>query len=443
MTGWPALHVLGPAVWKGRCLRIFSVLAGLVLAGLLVFGWIAWYWPIARIPVPSPNSFPQNLIAQGAALAGAGDCAVCHTAAGGKSYAGGYGLATPFGVIYTPNITPDAQTGIGDWSEAAFDRAMHEGISRDGTQLFPAFPYDHFTKITPPDLHALYAYLMTLPPVSETAPQNTVPFPFNIRYLQAGWKLLYFHAGVYQPDPSQSATWNRGAYLATGLGHCGGCHTPRNTMGAEEVRQTYHGALIDGWTAPALTAANPSPLPWTQVDIFEYLRTGASARHGAASGPMSAVIHTGLAHLPDSDIAAMAVYFAAQNGSASATTGAPPAASETADQQQVDTDAQLYANACASCHYGASQAPRAIRPDLSLATALWLPDPSNFILTVLRGAGTQDGITGVMMPGFASAMSDDDIVRLAGYLRRSRTNLPPWPDLAQRVAALRAASSHS
>jgi mono/diheme cytochrome c family protein len=424
-------------------LRIVSVLAGVLLAGLLAFLWLAWYPAIARISVPSPNSFPQNIVAQGAMLAGAGDCAVCHTAAGGKSYAGGYGVATPFGTIFTPNITPDAQTGIGNWSEAAFDRAMHQGISRDGTQLFPAFPYGHFTKITGPDLHALYAYLMSQPPITATPPRNTVPFPFNIRLLQAGWKILFFRAGVYQPDPLQSAAWNRGAYLATGLGHCGGCHTPRNVAGAEEASQTYHGAVIDGWTAPALTATSPSPLPWTQADIFNYLRTGASARHGAALGPMSAVVHTGLAHLPESDITALAVYFAAQNGSATAAATAPPAPSETAGQQLVDTDAHLYANACASCHYGGAQPPRANRPDLALATDLSLPDPSNFILTVLHGAGTQDTISGAMMPGFAAAMSDEDIAHLADYLRRTRTNLPPWPDLAHKVGALRAKASQS
>ncbi len=423
--------------------RIASIFAGLIAVGLSVFFWLAWYPAIGIIPVPAANSFSANLVEQGAALAGAGDCAVCHTAASGKPYAGGYGLATPFGIIYSPNITPDAQTGIGGWSETAFDRAMHLGISRDGTQLYPAFPYDHFTKISPPDLHALYAYLMTRQPVSATAPQNTLPFPFDIRYLQAGWKLLYFHAGAYQAVPSESATWNRGAYLATGLGHCGGCHTPRNALGAEEASQTYAGAAVDSWTAPALTAANPSPLPWTQADIFSYLRTGASARHGAAAGPMSAVIHTGLAQLPDSDLGAMAVYFAAHNGSATAKASAPHAATEAGDQQLMDTDAHLYANACASCHYSGNQAPRAIRPDLALVSALWLPDPSNFILTVLRGAGMQDGIPGVMMPGFGGAMSDDEIVRLANYLRRTRTNLPPWPDLSQKVAALRGAGNHS
>jgi len=412
-------------------------LLGLIVAGAAGFLAIAWWPAIPPVQPPTSQHFPPALIAQGAVLAGAGYCAVCHTAAGGTPYAGGYGVGTPFGVIYSANITPDPQTGIGSWSEAAFARAMRRGIARDGTQLFPALPYDHFTKVSDGDIQALYAYLMSLPPVNQAAKTNTVGFPFNIRYLQAGWKLLFFQPGLYQTDETKSASWNRGAYLATGLSHCGGCHTPRNAFGAEESGQDYAGAVIDGWTAPALTAANPSPLPWTADDLYTYLRGGADARHGAAAGPMSPVIHAGLAKLPDSDIRDIAIYYADIDQAAER--GKTPLATpdETASQQEADPDAALYAAACASCHYDNATAPRAIRPDLALNSALWLASPNNFVNVVLHGIGTNEGAAGIMMPGFAAAMSDGDIARLAAFLRRTRTNLPPWPDLEKQVSAIR------
>ena len=197
----------------------------------------------------------------------------------GEKYAGGYEMATPFGVIYSTNITPDLETGIGAWSEAAFRRAMHEGVSRDGSHLFPVFSYDHFTKLSDDDVHALYAYFMPGHPFMHRRP-NGIPFPFNIRYLQAGWKLLFFRPGRFELDVAKSAEWNRGAYLAQGLSHCGACHTPRNLLGAEKAGNAYGGAEIDNWVAPPLTAANPTPAPWTFEELYDYLRTGASELHG-------------------------------------------------------------------------------------------------------------------------------------------------------------------
>jgi len=424
--------------------QVFIGLLGVVAVVCIGFFAFAWRPVISPITPPSASGFSADLVAKGAVLAGAGYCASCHTARGGQPYAGGYGLATPFGVIYSANITPDPQTGIGNWSEAAFARAMHEGVARDGSYLFPAFPYDHFTKISDGDVQALYAYLMTLPPVNAPAKANTMPFPYNIRYLQAGWQLLFFHDGRYQPDPTKSAEWNRGAYLAESLGHCGGCHTPRNAFGAEEAGQAYTGALIDGWIAPALTAANPAPVPWTKIDLFNYLRTGSSDVHGTAAGPMGQVVHDGLVKLPDADIQAIATYFADIDGSShspvnvKAAEAKAIAASAQSGQPGVDPDAHLFENACAACHYNSATPPPAIRPDLALNTALLLPDPTNFIQVVLNGIGLQDGLQGVMMPGFASTMSDDEIARLAAYLRRTRTDLAPWPDLPAKVAAIRA-----
>ena len=198
----------------------------------------------------------------------------CHIRPGGQPLAGGYGVNTPFGVIYGTNITPDTQTGIGRWSLAAFTRAMREGVSRDGHHLYAAFPYTAFTELSDDDINALYAYLMTRTPVSATIPPNTVPFPLNIRLLEEGWKILFFRKKAFQPDPTKDAEWNRGAYLAEALSDCGGCHTPRNALGAEKLRHAYAGAVVDNWIAPPLTEANPSPVPWTEERLFSYLRTG-------------------------------------------------------------------------------------------------------------------------------------------------------------------------
>jgi mono/diheme cytochrome c family protein len=284
---------------------------------------------------------------------------------------------------------------------------------------------------------------MTQKPVQAAQKPSTLPFPLNIRLLQAGWKLLFLHEGVYQPDPTKTAEWNRGAYLAEGLGHCGACHTPRNALGAERSGNAYGGATIDGWIAPALTAANPSPAPWTQDELFAYLRSGASVLHGTAAGSMSEVVHDGLARLPDPDIRAIAAYFAdidqASARAADTETAIAKAAAASARNiaQLSDPDAHLYITACASCHYSGAAMPLAVRPDLSLNSALSLDEPTNFVKVVLSGISLKDGMPGVMMPGFAHSFSDAEIARLAAYLRATRTELPAWTDLETKVAAIR------
>ena len=184
----------------------------------------------------------QSIVDQGRYLATAGDCISCHTRAGGPAFSGGRALNTPFGVIYSANITPDATTGIGTWSEQQFERALRSGVAADGTHLYPAFPYTAYTKISDQDVHAIYVYLRTLKPVNYSPPQNKMSFPFSLRALLAGWKAMFFDAGRYTPDSSRSDEWNRGAYLTQGLGHCGACHTPRNIFGAERGSQAFTGA---------------------------------------------------------------------------------------------------------------------------------------------------------------------------------------------------------
>jgi len=423
--------------------RALIALAVVVAIGFGGLAALAWRSAIAPIAPPASSAFTPETVARGALLASAGYCATCHTAKGGQPYAGGYPVPTGFGTIYSTNITPDAETGIGAWSEAAFRRAMHQGVARDGSLLFPAFPYDHFTKLTDADVSALYAYFMTRPPLHASAHANTLPFPLKIRALQAGWKLLFFSAGRFQEQPERGAAWNRGAYLAEGISHCGACHTPRNALGAEERGKVFAGAPIDGWEAPPLTRSNPSPAPWTEDELFAYLRTGVSYLHGTTAGPMSPVVHAGLAQLPDADIRALAVYFAdiddagARVAEVAPATRHAPAASAPGTGPTDDPAARLTAAACASCHYNAAATVNPLRPDLALSTAVNAPAPTNLIRIMLYGVSAREGAPGVVMPGFSRGLDDADIARIAAYLRATRTAHAPWPDLEKQVASIR------
>lgn len=415
---------------------------------LLLVGCAGLFWRPALSPTPPPTaaSFAPALVAAGAQLAAAGNCAACHTIAGGPPFGGGLGLETGFGLAYSTNISPDPQTGIGNWSETAFGRALRDGVARDGSHLLPVFPYTHFTKLTDADVKALYAFFMTRPAVIAPDRANTIRFPFNVRALQAGWKLLFFERGVYQNVAARSEPWNRGAYLAEGIAHCGACHTPRNRFGAELDDAAYAGAPFDGWLAPPLNAANPAPMPWTQQDLYDYLRTGESARHGVAAGAMAGVVHDGLAKLPDADVQALATYFADSNGSAVRAPTAAAALRLAMSRRLVDIGqetepgANLYLAACASCHYSAPPTPPGVQGGLALSTSITADDPADFIQTVLQGIGGA-GTAGPYMPGFANALTDLDIAQLATYLRRTRSDQPPWARLPAAVAARRAPSA--
>ena len=423
--------------------RLLKGLLALVVIGVVGIFVLAWRPALDPIDPVAATQFSADLIAKGAVLAGAGNCMSCHTAANGKPYAGGVGLDSGFGKIFSTNITPDPDTGIGRWSEAAFARAMHEGVMRDGSQMFPAFPFDHFTKVRDEDIHALYAFLMTRPAVTSAAIPNQLPFPLSIRALQAGWKLLFFSKGVYQPDASKSEEWNRGAYLAEGLAHCASCHTPRNSLGAEKSADAYAGAAIDGWFAPALSAASTSPTPWTADELFGYLRGGATALHGTAAGAMSEVVHDSLAKLGDNDVHAIATYFADINGSAGRVASADQSLAKamTLAHRDVRDDsadgASLYVAACASCHYNGGVTPLAVRPELALNSAISGPDPANLIHVILEGVSKKDGMPVVFMPGFANTFDDAEVATLAAYLRRTRSDQPEWKDLPEIVAKIR------
>ncbi|MEP7185190.1 MAG: cytochrome c [Rhodanobacter sp.] len=424
--------------------RIFLGVIGLMVLAVVGLFALAWRHAIDPIAPPSPTAFASDMVARGNVLAGAGYCATCHTTKGGRPYAGGYPMATPFGTIYSTNITPDPDTGIGRWSEAAFRRAMHKGVSRDGSHLFPAFPYQHFNQVSDDDIKALYAFMMTRPAVNAPARQPDIPFPLNVRALQAGWKLLFFRDHAYGPVTGKSPAWDRGAYLAEGISHCSACHSPRNKLGAEKLgNDRYTGAEIDGWYAPPLTSRNAAPIPWTVDEIYGYLRHGGTSLHGVAVGSMSRVIHEGLAKLPDADLHAIAVYFADRAGHANQPTPSPAAVAKMMTiamphtQPKPGDGAHLYAAACASCHYNSGPMPALNRPELGLNSALAGTDPTTLIRIILHGVGADEGLPGVMMPGFSRTFSDDEVAELATWLRRNQTDKPVWTDLKSKVATVR------
>ncbi|WP_423394767.1 c-type cytochrome [Burkholderia sp. LMG 21824] len=386
---------------------------------------------------------------RGRLVALAGDCAVCHTAPGGATNAGGLALDTPFGVIYTTNLTPDPETGIGRWSYPAFARAMREGISRDGTHLYPAFPYTAFAKLSEPDLLALYAYLMSQPPVKHVPPKTKLPFPLDQRRLVAGWNWLFHDARPFVPDPARSAMWNRGKYLVDGAGHCGACHTPRNALGAEKGGRAYlSGGEAEGWVAPPLVASPATPVPWTESALFDYLRTGFSAQHGVAAGPMAPVV-AGLASLPAADVRSIAHYLASLSPPVDTAAAADAAARRARGAQAVATlglenGRRAFDAACAVCHAESGGVGHfGVRPLMGLNTSVSQAAPDN-LLRVLHH-GIDQPATGELgyMPGFGDAFDDRQMAELAAYIRaRYAPGQPAWRNLAEASARIRQEAAH-
>lgn len=409
-----------------------------------------WRAPIAPVAPPEPGFYSAATLERGRLVAAAGDCAVCHTVPGGVKNAGGLPLETPFGTVYSTNITPDEQTGIGNWSFAAFERAMREGIHRDGRRLYPAFPYTAFAKVSDADMQALYAYLMSAEPVKSEVPQTQLAFPFNVRPLLAGWNLLFHRNEPFKPDPARSAQWNRGAYLAEGLGHCSACHSPRNALGAEQGGRKYlTGGSAENWEAPPLTALSHAPVPWTEAALFTYLRGGYAPHHGAAAGPMAPVVEE-LAQLPEADVRAIAHYVASF--------GAPPPAPSVLDAQAASLEQRsaqaartlggpgerLYQSACAVCHQSdQGTAQFGVKPSLALNTNLHSKLPDNVIQVLLQGMPAPPNSELGAMPAYADTFDDRQIAQLAQYLRaRFAPDQPAWQDLENTVARLRAAPAH-
>jgi mono/diheme cytochrome c family protein len=395
-------------------------------------------WQPAWPPLAGPSTpFDPAIVARGEKLAHVGNCAGCHTAQGGRPFAGGRPLETPFGTVFTTNITPDPETGIGRWSRKAFVRALRDGVALNGDLLYPAFPYDHFTHASDADIDALYAFLMTRPAVLARAPANRLKEPFSFRPLVAGWNLLFLRKGPLIDDPGQSADWNRGRALAEGLAHCGGCHTPRNELGAERSDQAYDGAWTEGWYAPPLNANSPAVRPWTAEDLFAYLRTGLSASHAAAAGPMGSVTR-GLAQASEDDVRAIAVYFASLMAHAPA---APPAdKGNVADAAHPDA-AALFAGACATCHAAGAPMMQEGRPTLAWGTPLHEDTPNDTIQIIMHGLAPPAGRAGPTMPAYGDSFSDRQLADITAYLRARFTDKPPWPDVPQAVAQVRKGGS--
>ena len=417
---------------------IGSVTAALVIAGAVAAFAIAWRPAIAAIDPPTPQSFDAALVKRGRDLAAIGNCNDCHTVRGGKNFAGGLPVPTPFGTIYSSNITPDAETGIGRWPEAAFRRAMRSGVDRDGQHLYPTFPYDHFTNVTDEDDQALYAYLMTRQPVHAPARANQLAFPLDQRFVIAGWKLLFLRRGTFQPDSAQSAEWNRGAYLVEGLAHCGSCHTPRNALGAERATAQFAGGDVDNWHAYAINAQSPAPVPWDADALFAYLRDGWHPDHGVARGPMAEVV-SNLSSVPPSDIRAIAIYMAGVFGAPTpdrkrrgeavlAQVRSPSVPAPKADA----VGAAIYAAACATCHETGRTLPYG-GVNLALSTAIAGPDPRNVANIVLSGVRPVEGERSPIMPGFAASMNDGQVTALLNYLRARFSSQPAWTDVDRTV----------
>lgn len=363
------------------------------------------------------------LIAKGEYLAIAGDCASCHTAQGGVRYAGGRVLPTPFGNIPSPNITPDRQTGLGEWSFEDFWQALHSGKGRHGELLYPVFSYTSFTKVTRDDALAIFAYLQSLAPVHAPAQQPSLEFPYSVRSSLKAWRALYFQEGEFQRDASKSDAWNRGAYLVQGLGHCNECHAPRDSLGGQQGKASLAGGQIpsQNWYAPDLsTQANGGLAGWSEQDIVDLLKTGQSAR-GTAFGPMADVVAQSTQHMHDEDLRAIATYLQSL----------PSRAEPVAEKSVLDTrallaqGAKVYATRCADCHGKDGNGVAGVYPPLNGNSSVNEPTGINATRVVLLGGFapvTQGNPRPYSMPPFAQQLSDADVAAVVTYIRRSWSN---------------------
>jgi len=426
-----------------------GVLAGAVVVLLLAaaaFYAFAWRSEIDPVDPTAQARFDPALVKRGADLAAIGNCNVCHTAPGGEPFAGGLGIPTPFGTIYSTNITPDPETGIGRWSEAAFVRAMREGVNREGQHLYPAFPYDHYTNVSDEDDKAIYAYLMTRKAVAASPPPNELDFPFNWRVLLAGWKALYFREGPLQPDPGRPEEWNRGRYLVEGLSHCGACHTPRNRLGAEKKDELFAGAEVENWTVYPINGNSPAPVPWDVESLTFYLRHGWHELHGASRGSMSPVT-ANLGSVPEADARAIATYVADVMGRPSQERVARGEAALAAARKESEAPLAIRANAgsggmgeaiflsaCQGCHDGRRPVPFG-GLNLHLSSAVNAPNAQNIINVVLFGLPAAKGEPSAIMPAYHGVLKEDQLVALLDYMRERFSDKPAWTDTRERVAA--------
>ena len=392
----------------------------LVVTGILSALAVVLAAPAAAGPGVNPQDFPQ--VERGRYLAIVGDCAGCHTLAGsGHELAGGRPIETPFGKLLAPNITPDRETGIGAWTDDEFINALTKGTGRNGTHLYPAMPYTYMTKITREDALAIRAYLKTIPAVKNAVQANQLPFPLNVRGGMAGWDEMFFKPGAFKPVAGKSDEWNRGAYLAEGLAHCGMCHTPKNEFGADKTDQKLQGYALQGWFAPDIT--NDARLGlggWSADEIAEYLKTGHN-RISAATGLMSETISLSTSRMTDADVHAIAVYLKDQPGRKEDRAATP-------DAIAMKMGERVYADECSGCHSPGGKGEPGMFPALAGAPAVQQADATSLMRVVLRGArsvGTDAAPTAPAMPAFGWLLSDQEAAAVLTYVRNSWGNAAP------------------
>ena len=415
-----------------KAARVLAGVAVLLVGAAALVAYLNQRDEIDVTAPPAAATRTADLVERGAYLARAGNCMACHTARGGAPYAGGRGIETPFGTVYTSNLTPDQATGIGSWTAAHFWRALHNGRSQDGRLLYPAFPYTSYTQVTRADANALFAYLQSLTPVAQANTAHTLRWPYRTQAALAIWRALYFSPGAHRDDTGQSAVWNRGAYLVRGLGHCAACHTVRNALGASDDALDLAGGLIpmQNWYAPSLASpAQAGVQDWPTAEIVALLGTGVSPR-GSATGPMAEVVLHGTQHLRPDDLAAMATYLQALPVAAgpSPTAKPPPVPAAVAAR-----GAKLYDQHCEQCHGARGEGVPQAYPPLAGNRAVSLPSAANLMQIVLNGGyapATAGNPRPFGMPPYVLLLSDADVAAVLTHIRASWGNeAPPVTEL--------------
>ncbi len=428
-----------------------TLLASLTaLTGIAVIVWMLNTRDEVDVSTPAiPVVATAATVQRGAYLARAGNCMSCHTARGGEPYAGGRGIDTPFGAVYTSNLTPDEQTGIGSWTPAHFWRAMHNGRSKDGRLLAPAFPYTSYTQVTREDSDALFAYLNSIPAVAQANKPHALSFPYDSQAALAVWRALYFKPGAYQPEAARTAEWNRGAYLVNGLGHCSACHSARNALGATAGLNLAGGLIpLQNWYAPSLVSPHEAGVgDWDRQDIVSLLKNGVSPR-ASVSGPMTEVVLGSTQYLSNEDLGAMAQYLKQLPAQATADDAsaksndivlmskvpmAPVNTASTAINPVAERGLKLYEQHCAQCHGDKGQGVANVYPALAGNRAVSMPQTVNLVQIVLNGGyapATQGNPRPFGMPPFVLVLDDSDIAALLTHMRTS------WGNQASAVSPL-------
>lgn len=425
-------------------MKRWHILTGISAIAVAVVGMsLANVFPSEIAPISQVDQvdLDRDLIEIGKNLALLGDCSSCHTPTGAEGLSGGFAIPTPFGTIYSTNITPDLETGIGTWSFAAFDRAMRKGIDRAGNHLYPAFPYDHFASMTDEDMRALYAFVMSEPPVSADRKQNELPFPFSFRPILAGWKLLFHHPKPFETDPQLDDEQNRGKYIAETIGHCGACHTPRNVLGAVKRSQALEGGEAEGWLVPPLGAASIAPAAWTLDDYADYLFDGWSEHHAIAAGPMTSVVDH-LYNADEDDVFAIAAWLAAvtpeddeANRNEIIAKISARDLPETFDfslagleaPAEVKAGALVFRDNCLKCHKERISNSQPI--SLGFTFAANAAEPTNLLLAVSQGIEPPLGVPSRKMQ--AVNIPADDMASVAAFVRWQFTDQPSWGNLLE------------